>query len=68
MGNEVKCAGIKMQCFSKGCKGKQTLHLREPQHEMTHYQSTVGRGGKSDYRFMRCTECNHGQEWDFARD
>jgi hypothetical protein len=59
---------MKMQCFSKTCHGKTTEHTREPQHETTHFQSTVGRGGASDYRFMRCSECNHGQEWDFATD
>jgi hypothetical protein len=59
---------MKMACFSKKCKGKETEHKREPQHETKHYQSTVGRGPASDYRFMRCSECGHGQEWDFARD
>jgi hypothetical protein len=59
---------VEMQCLSRKCRNKTTKHVREPEHETTHYQSTVGRGGPSDYRFMRCTECGHGQEWDFARD
>jgi hypothetical protein len=60
---------MKMQCFSKTCKGKTTEHKWEPDKDTHHSQSTSScRGIASDYRFMRCSECSHGQEWDFATD